>query len=331
MTRRAGPSSALVWANLIAVYIIWGSTYFAIRYAIGGRHGDTGLPPLLMAAIRFLLAGGLLFGYAVRRPHPDGEPDRLGARQWRATAIVGVALLFGGNGLVTLAEQRVDSSVAAVLIATTPLWVALIAWARGDERLPRPGVVGVVLGFLGVCVLAWPSGSARIDIIGALMVVGASLSWALGSYYSRRAPMPRRPLVMTGMEMLCASLALFVVSFASGDAARFQPSEVDAVAWLSLAYLVVFGAMVAFTAYVWLLRNAQLSLVTTYAYVNPVVAIALGVAIAGEPLTARGLVASGIIVAAVALIVSTRGPRGEPDDNAPEDAGAELPVPAAAD
>lgn len=304
----------LIWAALLTVYVVWGSTYLAIKIAVLPDEGGA-LPPLLMAAMRFTLAGLALAAWSVRRPHPDGAPDPIGWPQWRATAIVGVALLVGGNGLVTVAEQRgLDSGLTAVIVGATPLWVALIGAVRRDDRLPRIAVVGLVVGFAGVALLVWPSGSGKLDTGSALMVVGASVSWAAGSYYARRAPMPRRPLVMTAMEMLCASVVFWLLSAGVGELADFSPSAVSADAWWALAYLVTIGAMLAFSAYVWLLRNAPLSLATTYAYVNPVVAVFLGWLLVDERISARDAVAIAIVVTAVALIVSTHrtaAPAGE--------------------
>lgn len=308
------PSPLLIWAALGSVYVIWGSTYLAIKLAVLPDHGGA-LPPILMPALRFTAAGALLYAWSVRRPAPDGVPDPVGWPQWRATAIVGIALLVGGNGLVTVAEkQGLDSGLTAVIVGATPLWVALIGAVRRDDRLPRIAVVGLVVGFSGVALLVWPTGSGHIDSGSALMVVVASISWAGGSYYARRAPMPRRPLVMTSMEMLCASVVFWALSLASGELSGFHPSEVDAGAWWALAYLITIGAMVAFTAYVWLLRNAPLSLATTYAYVNPVVAVFLGWLLVDERITARDGLAIAVVIAAVALIVSTHraaAPQGE--------------------
>ena len=302
---------AKVWAALLTVYVVWGSTYLGIRYAIGADTGDVGLPPLLMGSVRFGIAGLLMYAVAVRRPHPDGEPDPVGWRQWRAAALVGVPLITGGNGLVMLAEQRVTSGVAAVLVTTTPLWLALLAFVIGRERLPRVGVLGLVLGFVGVAILADPRGS-EVDPLGAAMVLVAAFCWSCGSYYSRHAPVPRRPIVMTGMEMITGAAAMGVISVVSGDAASLRLREVDLRAWLAFGYLLVFGSMLAFTAYVWLLRNARLSLVGTYAFVNPVVAVGLGaLPPLREPLGLRTLVASAVIVAGVALIVLTRNRSAE--------------------
>jgi drug/metabolite transporter (DMT)-like permease len=309
-------SPLLVWAALGSVYVIWGSTYLAIKLAVLPDHG-AGLPAMLMPALRFTVAGALLYAWSARRPAPDGAPDPIGWQQWRATAIVGVALLVGGNGLVTVAEkQGLDSGVTAVIVGATPLWVALIGAVRRDDRLPTIAVVGLVVGFAGVAMLVLPTGSGHIDTGSALLVVVASISWASGSYYARRAPMPRRPLVMTSMEMLCASVVFWALSLASGELSGFSPSAVDAGAWWALAYLITIGAMVAFTAYVWLLRNAPLSLATTYAYVNPVVAVFLGWLLINERITARDGLAIAVVVTAVALIVSTHRSAAPPGEEA---------------
>lgn len=288
-----------------SVYLIWGSTYLAIKFAVAPEHGAP-LPTMLMPALRFGVSGALLLAWSIRRPASDGRPDPLGWPQWRATFIVAISLLVGGNGLVTVAESRgLDSGVTAVLIAMTPLWVALIAAVRRDKPLPRLGAAGLALGFFGVAVLVWPTGRAHIDTAAALTVVAASLSWAAGSYYSRHAPLPRRPLVMTGMEMLWGALVFVVLSFGRGELSGFSPSAVSASAWWALVYLTVIGGMVAYTAYVWLLRNAPLSLATTYAYVNPVVAVFLGGLLASERLSGRDLLATIVVVTSVALILST--------------------------
>jgi len=311
------PSTARIWTALAAVYVIWGSTYLAIRYAIGADTGDVGLPPLLMGSTRFVLAGATMLAFAVRRPARDGRPDPIGWPQWRSAAVVGTALLLGGNGFVVLAEERISSGVAAVLVTTMPLWLALLAYLLGGERLSRLGVLGLALGFVGVVILADPRGES-VDHVGAGMVLFAAFSWACGSYWSRSAPLPRRPLVMTGMEMLCGGSAMGIASLVTGDAFELRLTEVGTRAWVGFAYLVVFGSFVAFTAYVWLLANVRLSLVATYAFVNPVVAVALGaLPPLREPLGTPVLVGSAVIVAGVALIVTRRHPQLPP---APPDA-----------
>jgi drug/metabolite transporter (DMT)-like permease len=294
-----------VWGALWVVYLLWGSTYLAIRVAVHPTHG-TGLPPLLLAGVRFTLAGLLMLAFAVRRPATDRQPDPLGARQWGAAAVIGVALLLGGNGLVSIAEKRIASGVAALVVATVPIWAALLGAVWGHERITARNAAGLVLGFAGVAALVGGTGGGRVSLTGVLIVVAAALSWAAGSVWSRTAPTARRPLVMTGMEMLCGGLACLVVGLAVGEARDVHLSGVPAKAWIAVAYLVVFGSLVAYTAYVWLLHNARLSLVTTYAFVNPLVAVLLGTLLLSEPFTTRTLLASALIVAGVALIVMRR-------------------------
>lgn len=300
LDRRVSPR---VWVALWTVYIVWGSTYLAIRVVVRPSVG-VGLPPLLAAGVRFVIAGLLTLAFTVRRPAADGQPDPLGPRQWAASAVVGVALLLGGNGVVSIAEKRVASGAAAVIIATVPIWAALVAAAFARERVALRHAVGLVLGLLGVVVLVAGTGGGKVSTLGVLELLAASVSWAAGSVWSRTAPLPRRPLVMTGMQMLCGGVGCTLAGLAAGDAGAVHLASVPARAWLSLAYLVVFGSMVAYTAYVWLLASAPLPLVTTYAYVNPLVAVLLGAVLLGEAFTARTAVATGVIVAGVALIVS---------------------------
>lgn len=303
---------ALVWAALGIVYVVWGSTYFAIRVAI-----DT-LPPFLMAAARFLIAGGLLLAVAAWRGArtPDRSADRVGWAQWRAALIVGAALLGGGNGGVVWAEQRIPSGVAALLVATVALWFALLDRVFYGKRLARQAGIGLGLGLAGLALLVGPAGQGEIDSLGALACTLASLSWAAGSLYARGAPLPHRPIVATGMQMAAGGLVLLVLAVASGELAALRPAAFSTASLLALAYLVVFGSLVAFSAYVWLLRAAPVALVATYAYVNPVVAVLLGWALLSEPVTARMLVAGGIIVVAVALIAGAMPPEAPPDDDA---------------
>jgi drug/metabolite transporter (DMT)-like permease len=314
------PSRYRVWVALATVYVVWGSTYLAIRYAIGAGTGQAGFPPLLLAGVRFLLAGALLYAWAVRRPAAGGEPDPVGARQWLSCAVVGTALLLGGNGLVMLAERDVDSGIAAVVIALVPIWTAALGLLLRTDRLGAVPALGLAIGFGGAAVLANPAGADHLPVGGVVMLLFATISWASGSYYARGAAMPRRPLVMTGMEMMCGGGALLAASLVTGDAFDLDLGGVGWKAWAASAYLVVFGSMVAFTAYAWLLRNARLSLVTTYAYVNPAVAVVLGALFLGERLTGRSLLASALILAGVGLVVSGRRP---------EEVVAEEPGPAA--
>lgn len=236
----------------------------------------------------------------------DRVGDRPGAREWRATAIIGGALLLGGNGLVTWAEQTVPSGLAALLVATVPLWLVVFARVAEGTRIGPVTVVGLVVGFGGVALLVNPFAAGAVDLVGALVVLCASVSWAAGSLYSRRAPLPARPLVGTGMEMLWGGVLLLVVAVVSGELGRVRIEHVSLSSALALGYLIVFGSLISFTAYVWLLRNARTSVVATYAYVNPLVAVLLGWAILAEPITPRTLLAGAAIVLAVALIVSVR-------------------------
>ncbi len=315
------PSRARIWTALLTIYVVWGSTYLAIRYAIGADTGQHGLPPLLMGGVRFLVAGTVMYAWAIRRPAADGKPDPVGRAQWRSCAIVGLALLLGGNGLVVLAERSVDSGIAAVVVALVPIWTASLGLLLGGERLHRLAVVGLGIGFTGAVVLANPAGADRIATGGVLLLLCATLSWSAGSYYGKSAPVPRRPLVMTAMEMLCGGAGLLLAGIARGELADVDIGAVGWTAWVALGYLVVFGSMAAFTAYVWLLRNARLSLVTTYAYVNPAVAVLLGGLFLDERLTTRTLVASALILVGVSLVVSSRA-AASVEGCAPEVGGA---------
>jgi drug/metabolite transporter (DMT)-like permease len=311
-------TSARVWVALWVVYLVWGSTYLAIRVLVHPTSGAA-LPPLLGAGARFCLAGLVMLALTLRRPATDGRPDPLGWRQWGAAAVVGTALLLGGNGLVSLAEQRVASGPAAVIIATVPIWATLIGAVVGREPVRRRHAVGLALGFAGVAILVLGNGGGRLDPVGVVVLVTAALAWSAGSVWSRKAPLVRRPLVMTGMEMLCGGVACLIAGTAAGELSQLHLAQVPERSWFALAYLVVFGSMAAYTAYVWLLGNAPLSLVTTYAYVNPLVAVLLGVLLLGEHFTARTAIATAVIVVGVALIVSRpRAPHDITDGPDPE-------------
>ena len=245
-------------------------------------------------------------------------PDPLGRRQWLSAAIVGTSLLLGGNGLVSIAEQRIASGVAAVVIATVPIWAALAAALLGQERVTPRHAVGLLLGFAGVCALVLGTGGGTVRVSGVLLSLLAALSWAAGSVYARSAPLARRPLVMTAMQMLCGGVACLAAGALAGEAADLHLAAVPARSWIAVAFLVLLGSMLAYTAYAWLLLNARLSLVTTYAYVNPVVAVLLGTLLLDEAFTTRTLIASVTIVTGVALIVSRGGQRVRRPSGAPE-------------
>jgi drug/metabolite transporter (DMT)-like permease len=315
--------SPKAWLALLSVYIIWGSTYLAIRVAVRT------VPPLLAAGGRWTLAGILMLTFGLRRRNGSGErPSWPSARQWVSTAIIGTALCLGGNGLVSVAEKRISSGMAALLIATVPLFVALFDFLRNRARMPMSVIVGLALGFGGTAVLVRPQhGAGAVDSVGALTVLAAGAAWAAGSLYARNAPLPDRPAVATGMEMLCGGIASLIVSAIGGDFGRFHPGAVSAKSILAIGYLVVFGSLVAFSAYVWLLRNVRISIVTTYAYVNPLVAVLLGWLILNESVTSTVFIGGSIIIAAVAIIVASSGERRPPADSSRADlAMEELPT-----
>jgi drug/metabolite transporter (DMT)-like permease len=301
---RSRPTTPTVWAALVTVYIVWGTTYFAIRIV------NQTLPALLAASVRFLVAGGLLFACTIGRG--DAASDRPGRRQWLAAAIVGGALLLGGNGAVVWAERTVPSSIVALIIALIPLWMALIDAVLG-RRPGRRVAFGLLIGFAGAAMLVGTSASGSIPLVGMLFAVGASISWASGSLYARAAPLPRRPFVGIGMEMLCGGVGLFVAGVLAGDLGRIDLGRASLASLLALGYLIVFGSFAGFASYLWLLRNARTSLVSTYAYVNPVVAVFLGWAFLDEPITLRTVVAGAIVLAAVAIIISADQERPTPE------------------
>ncbi|MGD2070505.1 MAG: EamA family transporter [Gemmatimonadota bacterium] len=278
-----------------AVYVIWGSTYLAIRFAI-----ET-LPPFAMAGVRFLVAGGVLYLWT-RRVRGAAPPGRA---EWRSAVVVGGLLLLGGNGAVVWAEQFVPSGLTALLIATVPLFMVLIDWVSGGERPTALVIVGVLWGLAGVGLLVSGEGfggGSPAALVGGLAVLGGSLAWATGSIYSRRAPLPPSPRLGTAMQMVAGGALLLGTGVARGELAGFDAGAVTLRSALALAYLVVFGSLVAFSCYIWLLRVVSPARVSTYAYVNPVVALFLGWALAGEPLGPGILLAAAVILSAVMLI-----------------------------
>jgi drug/metabolite transporter (DMT)-like permease len=279
---------ARTWGALWIVYVVWGSTYLAIDLAIDS------IPPLFMLASRFALAGLILYAVVGRRV-------RTTFRQWLAATGIGTLLLAVGTGGVAFAEQRIDIGLVALIVATVPLWVAVLDRVVWGKRLSRGGLAGIVIGLLGVVLLIDPAGASGRELVGALMPVVGSFCWAFGSLWSRTAPLPEQPLVAAAMEMIGGGAVLFVASFAFRE--DVDLGAITGVSLAGVAYLVVFGSLVAYSAYAWLLQRAPASLVATYAYVNPVVAVALGYLFLSEPLT-RSIVAGGAaILTAVALIV----------------------------
>jgi drug/metabolite transporter (DMT)-like permease len=282
------------------VYVVWGSTYLAIAVA------DRTLPPLLMLAVRFGLAGGLLYAWSAWRG--DIAAARPGRREWTAAAIVGGLLLFVDTGGIAWAEQRVASGLTALLVAAVPLFTALLDRTFFGIRLSLGALVGIAAGLFGVVLLVGQG--THVDPVGAAVILGAALAWAAGSAYARVAPLPEAPFLSAAMQMLCAAAFLFVAGTVLGELGGIHPSAVSAGSAAAFGFLVVFGSIVAFTAYGWLLRSGASSvLVSTYAYVNPAVAVLLGWAFAGEAFGGRELAAGAVIVASVGMLVLARNPQ----------------------
>jgi drug/metabolite transporter (DMT)-like permease len=280
---------------LLVVYVVWGSTYLAIRWGL-----ET-IPPFTMAGARYLVAGGLLLAWVKLRGAP-----RVTFRDLGPAFLTGGLMLLCGNGGVVWAEQRIASGLAALLVAVEPLFIVLLQATLPQERR-RPSaraLVGVAFGVAGVVLLVGPVrlGGERVDLAGAGAVLFAAFAWALGSLLSRHLAPPASPLQATAVQMLAGGALLGCASGAAGEWARFSPALVSGRSLAAVAYLVVFGSLVAFTAYIWLLRAASPALVSTYAFVNPVVAVFLGWLLAGEEVGVRTLVAAAVIVAAVVLI-----------------------------
>jgi drug/metabolite transporter (DMT)-like permease len=285
-------------AGMMVIYFVWGSTYLAIRFGV-----ET-MPPFLMAGSRFLLAGGILYAWL----RIQGAP-RPQTADWRSATFLGALLLLGGNGLVTWSEQWLSSGVAALIITTTPLWLMLFEWLVFGGARPRAIVwVGVALGFAGVALLVQPqSGDDTGPWMWAVLAMcAAPVTWSLGSLFAQRARRLEPPLLNTALQMLCGGGLMFAVGLLRGELGGFDPAAVSLRSWLSFAYLVIFGSLLAFTTYMWLLRVARPSVVATYAYVNPLVAVFLGSAIGGEAMTANVGLATVLIVGAVALMAFRR-------------------------
>jgi len=298
------PSTLAVAIALLIVYVVWGSTYLGIAIMI-----ET-LPPLLAAGVRYATAGILLLGaliaYARMRP-AAASIERPSAVHWRSAFIIGTLLLLGGNGGVVLAELYIPSGIAAVLIATMPIWLAVFDAALNRRRPSGLVIGGLVAGIAGVAILLAPvQGIDQLNPLGIGLVIAAEISWAAGSLYARRAPLPRSQLLATGLEMLAGGLVLMAAGSALGEIGRANVEEFSVRSLFAVAYLIVFGSIVAFTAYTWLLANVPVSTVGTYAYVNPIVAVALGAILLSEPITPRTIIATVIILGAVVAMVSGR-------------------------
>lgn len=289
---------ALVLAFL-SVYLIWGSTYLAIRLGV-----ET-IPPFTMAGARFGIAGALLHGWARLRGAAAPSP-----RHWMEAAVSGTLMLLGGNGIVTWAEQWVPSGLAALIISSVPIWMGLFHWMVEPSSRPRRwGMLGLFLGLSGVAILVRPGAGLAPDrhlLIGSFSLIAASAFWALGSLYSRRAQAPSNAALAISLQMLMGSAALLITAVATGEPARFRLSDVSLQSSLSFVYLVLFGSIVGFTSYIWLLRVTTPAKAVTYAYVNPIVAVLLGTTVAGEPIGLRTVFAAVVIIGSVILITGER-------------------------
>jgi drug/metabolite transporter (DMT)-like permease len=309
----------LLIAAFAAIYILWGSTYLAIKYVI-----ET-LPPLISAGARFLVAGATLF--IAGRFSNDYEKPTLA--QWRASFVVGTLLFLGGNGGVVMAEHHITSGLAALLVATEPFWVVLLSWlwlkgSRPDWKV----ALGLLIGFAGVYLLMIGGDASHAmngsdQLFGMVLVIASALCWATGSIYGVRAPTSKSPILASGMQMLAGGSALLLVGILRGEWRGFELTAVSLNSWLALAYLLVFGSLIAFTAYSWLLKNARPATVATYAYVNPVIAVILGWAIAGESFTWQMLLGAGVIVGSVVLITSQNSEAVAEEKIAPIEGSAE--------
>ena len=297
----AAPQRSRIIIAFAALYLIWGSTYLGIRFAI-----ETILP-FLMAGTRFLLAGVIMFAIA----RLQGISKSTWAN-WRTSLIIGACLLLGGNGGVTMSEKYIDSGLAALIVAIVPIYIVLLAWASGMAARPIPIVwLGLIGGFVGVGILLGPalrfsSNGGRHPAIGMSILLVSSFIWSAGSLYSRTAKHAPSPFLTAAQQMICGGLLLLLTGMVTGQTRRVHPSSLSILSLASFAYLVIIGAVVGYTAYIWLLRHCDPAKVATYAYVNPIVAVLLGASFAGEILTMRTFVAAGLIIGSVALVITAQ-------------------------
>ena len=293
------PSRVLIILAFAAVYVIWGSTYLGIRFAIQT------LPPFLMAGTRFMTAGGILFVIALA----NGAPVRQSFSNWRRALVIGGLLLLCGNGGVTWAEKYVPSSLAALFVATEPLWVVILSWALTHKRPNAKVLLGIFIGLAGVALLVSDgfgqgAGDSKMSLIGAGVVLLASLAWASGSVYANRNPIDAPTSMTSGMQMLAGGGLLLLLALVMGDVGRLNLANASWTSIGAFVYLLLFGSLIGFTAYSFLLKNVRPEIAATYGYVNPVVAVLLGWSIAGEPLTLKMMIAAAIIVGSVVLITT---------------------------
>jgi drug/metabolite transporter (DMT)-like permease len=299
---RPQASRAQIVIAFAAVYVIWGSTYLTIHIAI-----ET-IPALLMSGARFIVAGLLLLAFSHR---PGAPRERLTLIHWRSALIIGGCLLLVGNGGVAWGEQYLPSGFVALIIATVPLWMALFAPAFGGRWINSTAAIGIAIGLVGIVLLVRPGGSA--GHWQTLVVLMAPLLWALGSLYAREAPAPRQPLTAIGMEMVAGGILLSIAGVATGELGHVHLGNVSFASVAAFVYLVLIGALVGYVAYIWLLHHVSVTAASTYAFVNPVVAVALGAVVLGEQVTALTLVAAALIVGAVALLLIGQSRKSEPE------------------
>jgi drug/metabolite transporter (DMT)-like permease len=297
----AAPTRVRIIIAFAALYLVWGSTYLGIRFAIES------IPPFLMAGARFLLAGMIMFAIAWSQ-----DACKSSWANWRVSLIVGASLLLAGNGGVTISEQYIDTGLAALIVAIVPIYIVILGWLTGIT--PRPASIiwlGLVGGFVGVGVLLgpalrFPSNGGRHPAIGMSILLVSSFIWSAGSLYSRTAKHAASPFLTAAQQMLCGGLLLLLAGIVTGEVRRFHPGSMSILSLASFIYLVIIGAVVGYTAYIWLLRHCDPARVATYAYVNPIVAVLLGAAFAGETVTLRVLIAAALIIGSVAVVITAQ-------------------------
>lgn len=289
---------------LLAVYVFWGGTYLGMKIALGS------FPPFLMAGIRHLSAGLIMFtiGFLKHETRPTKS-------QIMNAGVVGLLLLVGGNGLVAWSEQRLPSAIASLVITSVPFWIMGMNWLGGDKQKPKPiEIVSLIMGFSGIMLMVFQGNNPtneRFDVIGLVVLFIAAFLWSLGSLYSRHRKLPGSSIYSTATQMLAGGSSLLILSFSIGEAATFNASSITTQALFAMGYLILFGSVIAYTAYIWLMKNVAPALASTYAFVNPVVAVLLGWTIAGEVLSGQTLIAAAIIISAVGILtLSKKAPKG---------------------
>jgi drug/metabolite transporter (DMT)-like permease len=321
VTPRGGVAAALA-----VVYIAWGSTFVAMRVAVRS------LPPLTMSGTRFLAAGLLLYCWCLwqRRRHPEAGWRAPARREWRASAILGIALPAAGTGGAAWAEQKIPAGTAALLLASVPVWMIITSRIVDNERISVLTAGGLVLGLAGVVVLINPLAGGAPDLLASGVALGGALCWGCGSVYAKRAPHPAQPLLASGMEMICAGVALWLIGAAGGELGRISAASFISKSGLALGYLIVFGSLLGYSTYEWLLHHASSQLAGTYAFVSPLVAVILGWWLLGEQITGHTLLAAAAIAVGVALIMLPhRKPepgRDQTRDQPPEPSAAQVPA-----